>query len=173
MTQEEAAKRGGRVPQLVEPGLGVVPPPPPHCRPKLLPLLYGVCNQTESPGAEILLPHWGHVSGLGWEAERWAGRARKESALCGRHRMQTALSRVGAMGLRLLGAPDPEQDFLEDCGQQCWGFSLGAALYRGPDAHTRKPHRPAACAPRTLLTTPFCRVSCFGGSCPLKIVQRY
>lgn len=95
-------------------------------------------------------------------SQRLAGRAKKEAVLCGRHRRWTALSRVGAIslqasavGLRVLRAPDPEQDCLEDCGQQHWGFSCGAALCGGPDARTRKPHRAAASAPRTLLTTPF------------------
>ena len=87
--------------------------------------------------------------------------------------MQTALLRVGAVsskasavGLRLLRAPDPEQHFLGDGDQPHWGVSRGAALCRGSHAHTREPHSSIACAPRSFLTTPFCRVSHFLWVCP-------
>lgn len=64
-----------------------------------------------------------------WRCGEMGCRARDDAALWGRQRRQTALSRelfapqVGIVGIRLLGAPDPEQIFLEDSVASCTGDS--------------------------------------------------
>lgn len=64
------ARTGGYPPSPLSPTLL-------HGRSKLLLLLYGTCDQTRSPGEEILLPSQGCVVGLEWEAERPAGPGRR------------------------------------------------------------------------------------------------
>lgn len=80
------------------------------------------------------MPHQGHVSGLGWEAERRACQARKEAALCGRHGMWIALSRVGISLHRPVLWGSGCSGLLTQRGQ---GPAALEILPWGPEAHTR------------------------------------
>lgn len=149
MAQEGAAKAGGlpRVPQLVGGGAetgggGPLAPQPPALQARAAAATLW-CTSSESPGGEILLPQ-GPCLRAQVGSQESGQQGQEGGCSLGEVQTQTPLSRVGAIssqgsvvGLRLLRAADPEQDFLEDCVQQHRGPSRGAALRRGSDAYTR------------------------------------
>lgn len=156
--------------------------PIPHCRAKLqLLLLHGRCHHTGCPGEEVLLLSLGLISRLKRDIERQASRARKETSLWGRPRMQAALlwelflSPGHRCGDQAPQDSDPEWVFWEESMASCIGDSpMGRPFVEAPVPTLGNPTVHSWC-PQIHLSAPFYRVSSFFayGSCPLKIIWRY